>query len=146
MGNYVSTGSGHAPTPNEAETLRRLSRGGRRLVGFSRTQLFKRLESGGVAFVQSRHLLRNFVVLHAIEHDSAIPVGTQTAEVLDVQASDEDVEEVHRLLPDEHVVVQKRRSGIVLLLPRDVGPLEAETERRFYRRFEKRLRLSVSPG
>ena len=51
----------------------------------------------------------------------------------------------HRLQPGEQVVVQLRRSGIVLLLPRDVGPLEAETERRFSRRFERRLRLAVSP-
>ena len=101
MGNYEATGPGYTPTPNEAETLRRLSRGGRRLVGFSRTQLFKRLESGGVAFIQSveRHLLRNFVVLHAIDNDLPIPVGTQTAEVLDVQAGDHDVEEV--LLDEE---------------------------------------------
>jgi hypothetical protein len=34
----------------------------------------------------------------------------------------------------------------VVLLPRDVGPLEAETERRFYRRFERRLRLAVASG
>jgi exopolyphosphatase/guanosine-5'-triphosphate,3'-diphosphate pyrophosphatase len=52
----------------------------------------------------------------------------------------------HRLLPDEQLVVQRRRSGIVVLLPRDVGPLEAETERRFYRRFERRLRLAVASG
>ena len=39
-----------------------------------------------------------------------------------------------------------RRSGIVLLLPRDVGSLEAETERRFARRFERRLRLAVAPA
>jgi hypothetical protein len=96
MGNYEAGGPGHVPTPTEAETLRRLSRGGRRLIGFSRTQLFKRLESGGVAFIQSveRHLLRNFVVLHAIDNDLPIPVGTQTAEVLEVQAADEDVEDV----------------------------------------------------
>lgn len=96
MGNYEAGGPGHAPTPNEVETLRRLSRGGRRLIGFSRTQLFKRLESGGVAFIQSveRHLLRNFVILHAIDNGLPIPVGTQTAEVLEVQAADEDVEDV----------------------------------------------------
>ena len=52
----------------------------------------------------------------------------------------------HRLNPGEQVLVQRRRAGIVLLLPRDVGPLEAETERRFYRRFERRLRLAVGPA
>jgi len=52
----------------------------------------------------------------------------------------------HRMHPGEQVVVQRRRSGIVLLLPRDVGPLEGETERRFHRRFERRLRLAVAPA
>ena len=52
----------------------------------------------------------------------------------------------HRLHPGDQVVVQRRRSGLVLLLPRDVGPLEAETERRFARRFERRLRLAVAPA
>ena len=126
MGNYEAGGSGHAPTPNEAETLRRLSRGGRRLIGFSRTQLFKRLESGGVAFVQSveRHLLRNFVVLHAIDHNLPIPVGTQTAEVLEVQAADADVEDV---------LVQEDEDGDVVIKP-DRWSLGLRTEDGFRRR------------
>lgn len=35
-------------------------------MGFCRVNLFKRLESGGPAFLQSveRHVLRNFVVLY----------------------------------------------------------------------------------
>ncbi len=126
MGNYEAGGSGHAPTPNEAETLRRLSRGGRRLIGFSRTQLFKRLESGGVAFVQSveRHLLRNFVVLHAIDHNLPIPVGTQTAEVLEVQAADADVEDV---------LVQEDEDGDVVIKP-DRWSLGLRTEDGFRQR------------
>ena len=43
-------------------------------MGFCRTNLFKRLESGGPAFIQSleRHVLRNFVYLHAIENELAL--------------------------------------------------------------------------
>src|ERR1035438_5545906 len=80
MGNYEAGGTEHQPTPAETEILRRLSRGGKRLIGFSRTNLFKRLESGGVAFIQSveRHVLRNYVVLHAIENDLPIPIGPQS--------------------------------------------------------------------
>jgi hypothetical protein len=39
-------------------------------MGFCRTNLFKRLESAGPAFLLSieRHILRNFIVLHAIDH------------------------------------------------------------------------------
>ncbi len=94
MGNYEAGGSEHRPTGAEMEILRRLSRGGKRLIGFSRTNLFKRLESGGVAFIQSveRHLLRNYVVLHAIEEQLAIPIGPQSAEALDVKAGDEDID------------------------------------------------------
>ena len=47
--------------------LQNLSRAGKRLMGFCRTNLFKRLESSGDAFLQSieRHMLRNYVFLHA---------------------------------------------------------------------------------
>jgi hypothetical protein len=48
-------------------------------MGFCRTNLFKRLESAGPAFILSieRHILRNFIVLHAIENGLDIPLGTQ---------------------------------------------------------------------
>ena len=94
MGNYETAGADHQPTPAETEILRRLSRGGKRLVGFSRTNLFKRLESGGVAFIQSveRHILRNYVVLHAIEHNLPMPIGPQSAEALDAQSGDRDID------------------------------------------------------
>ncbi len=38
-------------------------------MGFCRTNLFKRLESSGQVFIQSveRHILRNYIFLHAIE-------------------------------------------------------------------------------
>jgi hypothetical protein len=68
-------------------------------MGFSRTNLFKRLESGGPAFIQSleRHLLRNFVFLHALENDLPLPIGTQDAEMLDQARADE--EDADTLLP-----------------------------------------------
>jgi superfamily II DNA or RNA helicase len=74
--------------------LRGLSRGGKRLMGFCRTNLFKRLESGGFAFLQSitRHILRNYVFLHAIENGLDLPIGTQGAELLDTRSNDEDEE------------------------------------------------------
>ncbi len=66
-------------TEAEKLLLRGLSRGGKRLMGFCRTNLFKRLESGGSAFLQSitRHILRNYVFLHAIENGLDLPIGTQ---------------------------------------------------------------------
>jgi superfamily II DNA or RNA helicase len=81
-------------TETEKQLLRGLSRGGKRLTGFCRTNLFKRLESGGAAFLQSitRHILRNYVFLYAIEHGLDLPIGTQSAELLDTQSNDEDDE------------------------------------------------------
>ena len=76
--------------------LANLSRAGKRLMGFCRTNLFKRLESSGQAFLQSieRHILRNYVFLHAIENGLPLPIGTQDAELLDARAHDEDADRV----------------------------------------------------
>lgn len=81
-------------TETEKLLLRGLSRGGKRLMGFCRTNLFKRLESSGSAFLQSivRHILRNYVFLHAIENGLDLPIGTQSIELLDTQSNDEDDE------------------------------------------------------
>jgi hypothetical protein len=38
------------PTNDEAEVMKNLSRAGKRLIGFCRTNLFKRLENSGSAF------------------------------------------------------------------------------------------------
>ena len=85
--------------PAESKQLDSLSRAGKRLMGFCRTNLFKRLESGGPAFIQSieRHILRNFVYLHAIEAGLDLPIGTQDAAILDAHSNDEDEE---ALLPE----------------------------------------------
>ena len=80
------------PPTAEAKVLQDLSRAGKRLMGFCRTNLFKRLESSGQAFLQSveRHILRNYVYLHAIENDLPLPIGTQDAGLLDAGIYDED--------------------------------------------------------
>jgi len=104
LGNYIASRPTQPPTPKEAETLKNLSYAGKRLMGFCRTNLFKRLESGGAAFVQSieRHILRNYVYLHAIENDLPLPIGTQDAASLDTRVSDEDADaKTPSLLDDE---------------------------------------------
>ncbi|MBA3532827.1 MAG: NgoFVII family restriction endonuclease [Ardenticatenales bacterium] len=94
LGNYVHPRPKQAPDSREQQLLDNLSRGGRRLMGFSRTNLFKRLESSGYAFLLSveRHLLRNYIFIHALENGLALPIGTQGAELLDTSFEDEDVE------------------------------------------------------
>jgi superfamily II DNA or RNA helicase len=92
MGNYLVPTPHEPPTAAEAKTIDGLSRAGKRLMGFCRTNLFKRLESGGPAFIQSlqRHALRNLVFLHAIENGLDLPLGTQDADLLDADIGDRD--------------------------------------------------------
>lgn len=94
LGNYIAPKPKSPPTPNQAHVIEGLSRAGTRLMGFCRTNLFKRLESAGPAFILSieRHILRNFIVLHAIENGLDIPLGTQGAELLDTRHYDEDMD------------------------------------------------------
>jgi len=70
LGNYLAPRPKIPPTPQQAAIISGLSRAGSRLMGFCRTNLFKRLESAGPAFLLSieRHVLRNFVFLHALEN------------------------------------------------------------------------------
>jgi Helicase conserved C-terminal domain/PLD-like domain len=92
LGNYIAPAPHEPPTQTEAKVIQDLSRAGKRLLGYCRTGLFKRLESSGSAFIQSveRHILRNYVYLHAIEQGQPVPVGTQDAGLLDSRIYDED--------------------------------------------------------
>jgi superfamily II DNA or RNA helicase len=96
LGNYVPATPKQPPTADEAREIAKLSRAGKRLMGFCRTNLFKRLESGGPAFLQSieRHVLRNFIFLHAIENNLPLPIGTQGAEMLDGNDDDRDMDDL----------------------------------------------------
>ncbi|HAX87976.1 MAG TPA: hypothetical protein DCY91_17340 [Cyanobacteria bacterium UBA11370] len=108
LGNYaVSAKSVHSKslTPAEILQLKGLSRAGKRLMGFCRTNLFKRLESSGVAFLQSldRHILRNYIFLYAIAQDLPLPIGTQEAALLDTRNNDEDLDDLAGTLIDPEV-------------------------------------------
>ena len=94
LGNYVAPSPHTPPTSTEVKVLDDLSRAGKRLMGFCRTNLLKRLESSGHAFFLSveRHVLRNFIYLHAIENEKALPIGTTDAGLLDSHSFDEDAE------------------------------------------------------
>jgi hypothetical protein len=94
LGNYQRPSPHKPPTPEESRVLADLSRAGTRLKGFCRTNLFKRLESSGHAFILSveRHILRNFIYLHAIEKELPLPIGTQDFGLLDTWANDQDSE------------------------------------------------------
>ena len=117
--NYLDPRPATRPTSDEEGIIADLSKAGKRLMGFCRVGLFKRLESSGYAFFQSlhRHVLRNYIYLHAIEHDLPLPIGSQGAEFLDSQFYDEDAGEATQseLIEDEaDTVVPEDANGFIL--------------------------------
>ncbi len=81
------------PPPDAAESvlLADLNRAGKRLLGYVKTNLFKRLESSGHAFLLSlqRHIVRNHILLHALAHGKPLPIGTQLGNLLDASDTEE---------------------------------------------------------
>jgi superfamily II DNA or RNA helicase len=96
MGLYVDPQAEKAATAAERKLIENLGRAGKRLMGFCRTNLFKRLESSGFSFLQSidRHILRNQIYLYAIENDFDLPIGVLDAGLLDLERVDEDADGV----------------------------------------------------
>jgi len=94
LGNYVDLEQAKTASTADRKLIDNLGRAGKRLMGFCRTNLFKRLESSGSSFLQSieRHILRNEIYLHAIENDLDLPLGVLDPGVLDAERSDEDAE------------------------------------------------------
>ena len=82
------------PTADEARIMENLGRAGKRLIGFCRTNLFKRLESSGSSFLLSvrRHIARNYLFIHALETGNPIPIGTQDDTLFSTQSSDGDID------------------------------------------------------
>ncbi len=82
------------PSDREALLLGNLSRAGRRLMGFCRTNLFKRLESSGSSFLLSlsRHVLRNYIFIYALENQLPLPIGKNIVQNLDDYLEDEDTD------------------------------------------------------
>ena len=72
------------PSDEEKKIIDNLTRAGTRLRGFARSGLFKRLESGGDAFLISirRHIVRNAAFLCAVENGS-LPIGKPTVQMDD---------------------------------------------------------------
>ena len=96
LGLYVEPLAEKTATGPERKIIENLGRAGKRLMGFCRTNLFKRLESNGFSFLQSidRHILRNQIYLYAIENGLDLPVGVLDAGLLDLERVDEDADGV----------------------------------------------------
>lgn len=113
LGNYLEA---FVPRTNsESVICDALGRAGQRLIGYCITNIFKRLESGGPAFIQSleRHILRNFVYVHALENGLGLPIGTQDAALLEPANDDEDADNITpRLLDDSEEDGTSTTTGI----------------------------------
>ena len=145
LGNYVAGNPGTPPTVAESQRIDDLSRAGKRLMGFCRTNLFKRLESSGAAFLQSveRHVLRNYVFLHGITNGLPLPLGTQDAEMLDSRFTDQDLDTGMGTLfdPDhdqeeEESVEETGGSWKAADFEKRAAGIYAEYEGRYRRRFK----------
>ncbi|HPC43397.1 MAG TPA: helicase-related protein [Spirochaetota bacterium] len=95
LANYINPKPTIKLTKEEEVIIANLSRAGRRLKGFCRTNLFKRLESSGYSFLLSlsRHILRNFVFVYAIQNKLPIPIGKNIVENLDGFIEDRDTDD-----------------------------------------------------
>ena len=71
------------PTKDETIILSNLSRAGKQVIGFCRTNLYKRLESSGYAFLLSvsRHILRNYIFIYALENGYKLPIAGSSVQV-----------------------------------------------------------------
>ncbi len=145
LGNYIVPTPDRPPTQTEARHLADLSRAGKRLKGFCRTNLFKRLESSGQAFLQSieRHILRNYVYLHAIERQKELPVGTLDAGSLDARIYDEDVDAPTadlRMFDDDDFAGAGQVDGCSLRTEADFRRRAAEVYEEYASRYKSRFK------
>ncbi len=85
LGNYLNDDAFARASREQTDILNNLSRAGKRLMGFCRTNLFKRLESSGLSFLISlaRHILKNQVFIYAIENSLPFPIGPQESAEMD---------------------------------------------------------------
>ena len=98
LGQFIDENKKGTATSSEQTQLNNLTRAGKRLMGFCRTNLFKRLESSGYAFLLSlaRHAMRNCVYIYAIENGTDLPIGSQETQVMDefLEEQDETLDEL----------------------------------------------------
>lgn len=92
LGSYADQLALKSATSAERKMMEDLGKAGKRLIGFCRTNLFKRLESSGFSFLQSleRHIQRNQIYLYALDNSLDLPIGTLDAGLLDAGRLDED--------------------------------------------------------
>lgn len=93
LSKYISPAKQKDADDADAQILANLSKAGERMMGFCRTNFFKRLDSCGLAFLISlhRHILRNTLFLYAIEEELPLPIGSERV-MADGFSDDEDAD------------------------------------------------------
>ncbi|WP_025769774.1 helicase-related protein [Thioalkalivibrio sp. HK1] len=99
LGEYLTQkGLPDRATAQEKRIAKNFNRAGRHLIGFTKSQLFKRLESCGPSFVLSiqRHILRNAIYLAAWRKGQRLPIGNlftlyENEENDDLEKNDDDI-------------------------------------------------------
>jgi superfamily II DNA or RNA helicase len=91
----------------DEEMINNLSRAGQRMMGFCRTNFFKRLDSSGISYLISlhRHILRNAIFIYAIENKLPLPIGDES-NFSDTYLEDDDIE--NGIFGSESVPLQKK--------------------------------------
>jgi hypothetical protein len=114
LANYVADSHASPPTAAESQQLSNLTRAGKRMMGFCRTNLFKRLESSGEAFLLSvrRHIQRNLVFLYAIENGLPLPIGSMDAGQFDTGSQDEDPNDINPISQSLEADIEESETDI----------------------------------
>jgi len=107
LANYLRPEAQSETDETNLRIIRNLNRAGKRLIGFCRTNLFKRLESSGYSFLLSiqRHIIRNLVTLHAYKTSQPVPIGSQDFATLDPQLCDTDEEFAESFDSSQHTQI-----------------------------------------
>jgi len=143
LGNYIVATPEQPPSQAEAKQIQDLSRAGKRLMGFCRINIFKRLESSGAAFLLSvsRHILRNYIYIHALDNALPVPMGAQDAALLDERIFDEDVDEQTTGLFDNGQETKKVGHSFTVLKSEEEYLMKAEE---VYNQYAKEYRSRFS--
>ena len=78
---YLNEAKAEEASRAEKQLIENLSKAGQRIMGFSKSTFFKRMDSSGFAFLLTlkRHILRNAIFLYAIDNKLNLPIGDENS-------------------------------------------------------------------
>lgn len=98
----------------ELDLLEHLSRAGTRMKGFCKSTFFKRIDSSGYSFMLTvyRHILRNAVFIHALDHKLPLPISDEN-ELPEDFLDDSDSNSIDIVVNEEEGVVSFNDSALL---------------------------------